>query len=119
MVEEAFEEDEHAQGAGIDHTGALQTGKQALRELDYHPFTAEKLAAAFDSAEMTGREALYEAWLQKDEGERYSGSFRSVFIELEEALGRVMSHDRDDRHARTERGWTPPPKHYTDRLGDS
>lgn len=97
---------------------ALQLGKQALRALDYHPFRAENLAASFDKAETQGRDALYEQWLKKDDGERFGRGFQSLYIELEEALHGLMLYDRDDGHARSERGWTPPPKGYSDTLDD-
>lgn len=101
------------------YQSALETGKQALRALDYHPFTAEKLAAAFDAAEARGRDALYEEWLQKGEGERMGRRFQTLFIELEESLQGMMHNDRDDRHAREERGWTPPPKNIGSTLTDA
>jgi monovalent cation:proton antiporter-2 (CPA2) family protein len=95
---------------------ALEAARQALCSLDYHPFRATKLAAAFDRAEARGRDALYEAWLRKDEGERYGRDFRTLYMDLEEALGGLLSRDRDDAHERGERGWTPPPKHYAEDL---
>lgn len=30
----------------------------------------------------------------------------------------LMEADRMQLHDRSERGWTPPPKHYADKLGD-
>ena len=97
---------------------ALELTKHALRGLDYHPFRAEKLANAFDTAETRGRDQLYEHWLEKDEGERISRSYQTLYIELEEALGTLMGRDRDDQHERGERGWTPPPRHYIDDLAE-
>ncbi|MFK8042612.1 monovalent cation:proton antiporter-2 (CPA2) family protein [Congregibacter sp.] len=98
---------------------ALHMGKQALRAMDYHPFRAQNLTAAFDEAEAKGRDALYEQWLRKDEDESFGRGFQSLFIELEEALHGMMLYDRDDGHARSERGWTPPPKGYTDSFDES
>lgn len=95
---------------------ALELGKEVLRSSDFHPFQAEKRVAAFDEAEHRGREKLYEAWLQKGEGERYGRGFQSLYIELEEALAQLMDRDRDDGHERGERGWTPPPRHYIDDM---
>jgi Kef-type K+ transport system membrane component KefB/NAD(P)H-dependent FMN reductase len=97
---------------------ALQLGKHALRALQYHPFRAEKLTAAFDRAEDEGRDALYAQWLKKDDGERFGRGFRSLYIELEEALAGLMVHDRDDAHERGERGWMPPPRGYTREIGE-
>lgn len=98
---------------------ALQLGKHALRALDYHPFRAQNLSAAFDEAEAKGRDALYEQWLKKDEGEDFGRGFQSLYIELEEALHGLMLYDRDDGHARSERGWAPPPKGYADTLKET
>ncbi|EAQ96521.1 monovalent cation:proton antiporter-2 (CPA2) family protein [Congregibacter litoralis] len=95
---------------------ALQLGQQALRALDYHPFRAHNLTAAFDEAESKGRDALYEQWLKKDEDENFGRGFQSLYIELEEALHGLMLYDRDDGHSRSERGWTPPPKDYAASL---
>ena len=110
--------------AGADHVvietyhSALALGTEALRELGVHPFRAEKQRVAFDRLEHDSREALYAAWQEKTEGERYGTSYQELFIELEEALTRLMQSDRDDKHSRAERGWAPPPKGYSDKLGD-
>ena len=72
---------------------ALELGKQALGALGKSEADAERLAAAFDQAEERGREALYEQWLKKGEGERYSRDFQALFIELEEALEELMHAD--------------------------
>jgi len=110
--------------AGADYTvletyhSALAMGTEVLRSLDYHPFRAEQLRVAFDELEHRGREALYAAWQQKSEGERYGTSYQQLYIELEEILSTAMQHDRDDRHSRVERGWMPPPRGYSDRIED-
>ena len=59
----------------------------------------------FDELEHRGREALYAAWQEKSEGERYGTSYQQLYIELEEILSTAMQRDRDDRHSRVERGW--------------
>jgi hypothetical protein len=41
-------------------------------------------------------------------------TYLEAFIELEDVLRRIMQRTGEDRHARAERGWTPPPKGYTD-----
>lgn len=91
---------------------ALVLARQALIELDVHPFRAQTLAATFEEAEIYGRDVLYEQWLKKSDGERFGRDFQSLYMELEKALGGRMKEDRDDGHARSERGWTPPPKAY-------
>ena len=97
---------------------ALETGRHALRALGVHPFRAAQLAAAFDDAEARGRDVLYAEWQKKSEGERYGRGFRSLYIELEAALREQLQQDRDDRHARGERGWTPPPRDFSQDLSE-
>ncbi len=124
VLARAFDRGHHYQlrDAGADfvvnetYYSALETGTEALRALGYHPFRAEKLRVAFDDQEREGREALYAEWSDMSEGERFSKSYFQLFMDLEDVLGDVMQSDRDDRHARSERGWTPPPKHYTDAI---
>ncbi len=104
--------------AGADYTvreayhSALDLGTEALRELGLHPFKAEQLKATFDAAEAGVRDDLYEAWRRRPEGERMGADYRDLFIQLNTAMGEAMQGDRDDRHTRAERGWTPPPKGY-------
>ena len=93
---------------------ALALGAEALQKLGVHPFRAEKLRVAFDLQEHEGRELLYEKWRAKSDGERYGTGYQELYIQLEEALSGIMQSDRDDRHSRSERGWTPPPKGYSD-----
>ena len=93
---------------------ALALGAEALQKLGVHPFRAEKLRVAFDLQEHDGRELLYEKWRAKSDGERYGTGYQELYIQLEEALSGIMQSDRDDRHSRSERGWTPPPKGYSD-----
>ncbi|MEO1082312.1 MAG: cation:proton antiporter [Pseudomonadota bacterium] len=95
---------------------ALEMGRQALCSLSYHPFRATKLAASFDSEEARNRNSLYEAWLNKDDGERFGRDFRTLYMELEAALGEKMLRDRADGHDAGERGWTPPPRNYASEL---
>ena len=110
--------------AGADYVvnetyhSALELSTEALRTLGYHPFRAEKLRVAFDQREQEGRDALYNNWQDKSDGERYGTSFRELYIELEETLARFLQQDRDDRHSRSERGWTPPPKGYAEVIKD-
>ena len=105
--------------AGADHTiretfdSALALGTTALRELGVHPFKAEQLKAIFQAAEADVRDALYSAWRQRPDGERMGHDHQQLFMQLDAAMAEAMGRDRDDRHTRAERGWTPPPKGYT------
>jgi CPA2 family monovalent cation:H+ antiporter-2/glutathione-regulated potassium-efflux system ancillary protein KefC len=93
---------------------ALEAGKQALNDVGFHPFQVEQQKNAFVSLEEAGAEKLYTTWRDASEEDRYNVDFQKLFIELEEAISSAMNSDRADKHARTERGWTPPPKGYAD-----
>lgn len=93
---------------------ALELGSEALKQLGFHPFRAEKLKVMFDEQEHEGHEQLFQTWQEKSDGEKYTTSYNELFVQLEETLAELMKDDRDDRHSRTARGWTPPPKNYLD-----
>jgi monovalent cation:proton antiporter-2 (CPA2) family protein len=95
---------------------ALALGGHALQELGVHPFRAEQLKASFQQIEHEGREQLYSAWRERPEGERVGTNYLELFIELDGLIKSAMQRDRDDRHVRSERGWTPPPKGYADDI---
>ncbi len=122
LLVRAFDRVHHyeLQDAGADfvvyetYHSALELGVEALKSLGYHPFRAEKLRVAFDDQERRGRLELYEAWGDKSEGEKYGTRHHELYIQLNEALAGSMLQDRDDRHTRSERGWTPPPRGYSD-----
>ena len=111
-------QDDEIDAKFLAYHSALELSTEALRTLGYHPFRAEKLRVAFDQREQEGRDALYNNWQDKSDGERYGTSFRELYIELEETLARFLQQDRDDRHSRSERGWTPPPKGYAEVIKD-
>ena len=120
VLARAFDRQHHYQlrEAGADfvinetYYSALAMGREALRSVGVHPFKAQKLGNAFDDLEQRHREALYQTWVEKPDGERYGTSYQSLFIELEEALSTAMDDDRDDHHERSERDWAPLPKNY-------
>lgn len=108
--------------AGADYAiretvgSALALATTALRELGTHPFRAENLRATFEATEAQVDDDLYEAWRRRPDGERMGHDYRELFMQLDAAMADAMQRDRDDRHTRAERGWTPPPKSYTDDL---
>jgi len=89
---------------------SLKTGGAVLRALGEHPFKAEKMMRAFRSHDEEGLEQLYELW-----DEDVELSTNHALLELVRARTQseqsVMARDRADLHDRTERGWTPPPRH--------
>ena len=110
--------------AGADFTvnetyfSALMLGGEALNSLGFHPFGVEQKKTAFCKTEDQASEKLYQSWLTRTEGERYSTDNRSMFIELEEVIKKAMLHDRIDKHNSDERGWTPPPKGYESKFDE-
>ncbi|CAH0533747.1 Glutathione-regulated potassium-efflux system protein KefC [Vibrio stylophorae] len=109
---------------GADHIesetfhSALELGTTALCQLGFHPFQVEKQKQRFKTVEKQSSDALYEAWLDDSEGERFDNNYRKLFIELEETIRAAISQQADN-HSRSVHGWTPPPKHYEEELADS
>lgn len=90
---------------------ALETGAQALRELDAHPFKVEQYLESYRYVETTNSEILYQAWIDDSEtGERNDNNFLQLFLQYEDQISQVMRTEREDNESRSERGWTPPPK---------
>jgi voltage-gated potassium channel Kch len=110
--------------AGADHVvnetyhSALNLGKQALRDIGLHPFKAQQLTESFDDIETSSRDRFYEAWQEMGEDKNLNDAYLRLFMEIDTAISESMQKDRDDRHSRAERGWTPPPKGYADSVGD-
>ncbi|WP_135381784.1 monovalent cation:proton antiporter-2 (CPA2) family protein [Vibrio tasmaniensis] len=93
---------------------ALEMGADALRSLGHHPFFVEQQKSTYQRVESRKSEKLYQAWSEAEENPRYDNNYRQIFIHLEEAMKEDMKKDRSDKHSRSERGWTPPPKGYAD-----
>ena len=97
---------------------ALTLGTQALKDLGVHPFRAEQLRQTFNETEAKSKDVLYQAWKDNTEDNKYNATYRDLFMQLEEALSKEMKADRHDKHASSERGWTPPPKNYIDVIAE-
>ncbi|MBW3695663.1 potassium transporter [Vibrio sp. T187] len=97
---------------------ALEVGSEALRSLGYHPFFVEQQKSTYKNVENRKSDVLYQAWLDDSEGDRFDNNYRKLFMHLEESIKADMQKDRSDKHARSERGWTPPPKGYAEHVGD-
>ncbi|MCG9676871.1 monovalent cation:proton antiporter-2 (CPA2) family protein [Vibrio sp. Isolate24] len=95
---------------------ALELGSQALKNLGYHPFHVEQQKAAYRQIEDKKSDALYQAWEDDSEGERFDNNYRKLFMHLEEQIKQAMNTDRSDKHETGERGWTPPPKGYAEEF---
>ncbi len=113
------------QDAGADYVvsetfhSALVMGAEVLRMLGYHPFRAHSVRTAFDKVERAGHEELYQMWRKGDEAEKMNNDYLAMFMQLDEAMRETMQRDRSDGHSLSERGWTPPPKGYVDKLSES
>lgn len=99
---------------GVDHIvsetyySALEMAKRALIELDVHPFRATQLAHTFNEVDSQHVDLLFKNWSTYQGKDAYN-SYRKLFIELEQILSEAVKQDQSSAHARSNRGWTPPP----------
>jgi len=101
------------ENAGAHHAerelfeGALALGRQALAELGFHPFRARTKAREFRHHDIAMLDNLRENFNDGGADASYIDAMRAQ----SETLFEIMRVDRGgERHERTERGWTPPPK---------
>ena len=92
---------------------SLALGTEALKELGIHPFKVRKMAQAFRRHDRDGLDQLYDLWDENPDISR-NRAFIAQAKAHRETLSDLMEVDRLQLHDRTERGWTPPPKGYTD-----
>lgn len=110
-------------GAGADVTvretfgSSLELGAEVLKSMGMHPFRVLKMSQAFREHDEAGIEQRYELW---DENPDFASNkaFLARAREHGERLQEMMESDRIQFHDRSERGWTPPPKDYTDHFED-
>lgn len=96
----------------------LELGAEALKTLNNHPFLAEQLKHRLVETEKSLKPTLLKTYLESGGDNKYSVDYRALFMQLEEIMSESMRQDRSDRHDLAERSWTPPPKGYTEKLGD-
>ncbi len=107
--------------AGADYViketylAALDLGGEALVRLGFHPFRAQQLKRAFIATEDDTVDAMYQSWVESTDSGMTPG-YRELFMQQEAAIRDAMQADRSDRHSLSERGWTPPPKGYSDAI---
>ncbi|MGB5833674.1 MAG: monovalent cation:proton antiporter-2 (CPA2) family protein [Thiohalocapsa sp.] len=94
---------------------SLKTGGSVLRALGVHPFKVEQMLRAFRRHDEEGLEQLYDLWDEDLEMSKNHALLERVRARTQSEQS-IMAGDRADLHDRTERGWTPPPKHYEERL---
>ncbi|MEM9489507.1 MAG: NAD-binding protein, partial [Myxococcota bacterium] len=85
---------------------SLDMGKAALIQLGAHPFRAETQARTFRRHDIDMLQGLRDNWNDGGVDTSYIDAMRA----RHELLFDVMRVDRSERHDRSERGWTPPPK---------
>lgn len=96
--------------------GSLKLGAEALRVLGVHPFKVEKMVRAFRRHDASGLDQLYGLWDENPDIAR-NRALLARARQHRETLAEMMESDRLQLHDRTERGWTPPPKGYTQDIG--
>lgn len=94
---------------------ALEMSAKALVSLGFHPFVAEQKKHVFYKTEDQASEPLFDKWKHGSEGKQFDQDFTKLFLQLEEAIGIAIKADRTGKCSHDERGWTPPPKGYTER----
>jgi len=99
------------------YLAALELGGEALSRLGYHPFRAEQLKRTFIETENETVEDMYQSWVSSAEG-RMNPGFRELFMQQEAAIRAAMQGGRSDGPSNSERGWTPPPRGYAEKIVD-
>lgn len=96
---------------------SLELGTEVLKSLGMHPFRVHKMAQEFREHDEAGVQQRYELW---DENPDFASNkaFLARAREHGKRLQEMMDADRIQFHDRSERGWTPPPKDYTDHFDD-
>ncbi|MCG6942352.1 MAG: cation:proton antiporter [Thiohalocapsa sp.] len=94
---------------------SLELGAATLRALGRHPFDVEKLKRAFRKHDMETLEELYELWDRDLELSKNRALLERVRARTAAEL-ELTARDRTLLHDRSERGWTPPPRGYTDAM---
>jgi glutathione-regulated potassium-efflux system ancillary protein KefC len=95
---------------------ALELGREALTVLGIPRFQAEQQKYIFLDTEADHKSELFNIWKDtKNEG-GFADNYRTLFKQLEQTLSDNMDKDRVDAHDMGERGWTPPPKDYINKI---
>jgi voltage-gated potassium channel Kch len=96
--------------------GSLALGEEVLRVLGVHPFKVARMTQAFRRHDRDGLDQLYELWDQNPDVAKNRALLERARAHGE-TLKDLLETDRLQLHDRTERGWTPPPKGYSETLG--
>ena len=96
---------------------SLALGGEAMKRLGMHPFRVRNMLHAFRRHDRAGMEQRYALW-DANPDMASNKAFLASAREHGERLAESMEADRIEFHDRSERGWTPPPKDYTDEIED-
>ena len=96
---------------------SLALGGEAMKRLGMHPFRVRNMLHAFRRHDRAGMEQRYALW-DENPDMASNKAFLASAREHGERLAESMESDRIEFHDRSERGWTPPPKDYTDKIED-
>ena len=96
---------------------SLSLGGEAMKRLGMHPFRVRNMLHAFRRHDRAGMEQRYALW-DENPDMASNKAFLASAREHGERLAESMESDRIEFHDRSERGWTPPPKNYTDEIED-
>ena len=67
------------------------------------PSRADQLRASFEAAEADVRDALFEAWQRRPDGERMGSDYLALFIQLNRAMAEAMQAQEGDPGSEAER----------------
>lgn len=74
---------------------ALVLGAETLREMGYSTIRAERIKRSFMKIDLENRNLLYETWKKSNDGDRYSGHYRDLFLELENAMSVKLKEESE------------------------
>lgn len=98
-------------------SSSLELGAETMKALGMHPFQVHKMSQAFHKHDTAGLEQRFELWDENPDMAE-NKAFLARAREHGERLQELLEVDRMQFHDRSERGWTPPPKDYTDDFED-
>jgi monovalent cation:proton antiporter-2 (CPA2) family protein len=97
--------------------GSTELAQEALKLLGMHPFRVRKMVEAFVDHDFEGLRERYALW-DEDLDFSKNKAYLARAREHGERLAESMEADMIQFHDRSDRGWTPPPKDYTDDFDD-
>lgn len=72
---------------------ALNLGTEVLKELGIPAIRAERIKRTFSKIDKENKELLFESWLKSSDGNRFSGNYRDLFLQLEDVMSDKMEQE--------------------------